>query len=64
MALVMFIATHGVHLGEPGEEWAQFVRDEELDTPEGEKRYRFTTEDPQVAARLRKIKDYGITEVK
>jgi nitrate reductase alpha subunit len=60
MALVMFTATHGVQLGD----WAHFKRDEALDTPEGEKRYRFTTEDPQVAARLRKLKDYGIAEVK
>jgi hypothetical protein len=63
MALHLFIATHGVTFGDP-EPWAQFVRDSTLDTPEGEARYKFSTEDAAVAARLRKVKDYGIVEVK
>lgn len=57
-----FTATHGVQLGEPV--WASFRRDIELDTPEGERRYRFETDDAAVAARLRKVADYGITEAK
>jgi len=64
MPLHFFQATHGVQLGNPGEEWAVFTRNEKLDTPEGEKRYSFTTEDAAVAAKLRKVKDYGIAEVK
>lgn len=64
MALHFFSASHGVILGNPGEEWAVFTRNETLDTPEGEKRYSFSTEDAAVAAKLRKVKDYGITEVK
>jgi hypothetical protein len=60
-----FIATHGVQLGTPPEDvWASFTRDEALDTAEGERRYSFTTDDAAVAAKLRKIKDYGITEEK
>jgi len=57
-----FIATHGVQLGTPA--WASFVRDEELDTPEGERRYSAVVEDPADVKRLRAIKDYGISEVK
>ena len=57
-----FIATHGVQLGEPV--WASFVRDESLDTAGGERRYGFATDDATVVAKLRKIKDYGIREVK
>jgi hypothetical protein len=57
-----FIASHGVALGEPV--WAAFARDEAHDTPEGERRYSLETEDKDVIARLRKVKDYGITEVK
>lgn len=59
-----FIATHGVTLGNPGDEWAKFARDESLDTPEGELRFSLDTDDAAVAARLRKLKDYGIAEVK
>ena len=62
MALSFFTATHGVQLGEPV--WASFKRDEALDTPDGERGYSFATEDPAVAGKLRKIKDYGIREVK
>ena len=57
-----FTATHGVQLGQPV--WASFTRDEALDTPEGERRYSLETEDAAVVAKLRKIKDYGISEVK
>lgn len=57
-----FIATHGVQLGEPV--WAAFARDEAHDTAEGERRYSLETDDREVIARLRKVKDYGITEVK
>jgi hypothetical protein len=64
VALHMFIATHGVQFGDPAEPWAQFTIDDELATPEGERRYKFTTEDAAVAGKLRKVKDYGITEVK
>ena len=33
------------------------------DTPDGQKRYSFTTDDEDLAARLRAVKLYGITEV-
>lgn len=64
-----FVATHGVRFCEPDDNgdlvtWAHFVREPDLDTPDGEKRYVFETEDAAVAARLRKIKDYGIRENK
>jgi len=62
MAVYEFRATHGVRLG--AEPWAVFERAPELDTPDGQKRYRFTTADAAVARRLRKVGGYGITEVK
>lgn len=61
-ALFTFTATHGVQLGEPV--WAAFTRDQAHDTPEGGRGYSFTTDDAAVAGRLRKVKDYGIHEVK
>lgn len=64
MALYLFEATHGVSFGDPGAEWASFTRNETLDTPEGEKRFSFSTEDAAVAKRLRAVEDYGISEVK
>lgn len=57
-----FIASYGVHLGEPV--WAAFVRDEAHDTADGERRYSLESDDAAVIAKLRKLKDYGITEVK
>lgn len=62
--MATFIATHGVQFGEPV--WAAFARDEAHDTAEGELRYSLTTDDPQVIARLRKLKadEHGIAEVK
>lgn len=68
MAKYQFVATHGVEFSEPSEDgrrvesWATFRRAPELDTPHGEKRYLFETDDASVARRLRKIDDYGITE--
>ena len=68
MAKYKFVATHGVQFGEDSGEgyqvWAQFTRDPELDTPTGEKRYVFETDDANVAKRVRAVKDYGITEQK
>lgn len=64
MAKYEFVSTHGVQLGDPGDLWASFVRDEALDTPEGEKRYAFGTDDPTVAKRLRAVDEYGIAEIK
>lgn len=58
-----FAATHGVQLGDPIEPWATFVRDEDLDTADGERRYSFTTEDPEIAGRLRALDDYGVAEI-
>lgn len=62
-----FTATHGVEFGEEVKGaykvWAQFVRDRDLDTPDGAKTYVFSTDDPKVADRLRKVSDYGIREV-
>ena len=70
MAKFNFTATHGVEFGEQDEKssayvvWARFERDREQDTPEGVKVYTFATDDTAAAARVRKVKDYGITEVK
>lgn len=69
MAKYRFVATHGVEFGEPDDSgklsvWAAFTRDSSLDTPGGEKRYSFETDDAKVAARVRKVEDYGITEDK
>jgi hypothetical protein len=74
MAKYEFVATHGVEFGEhpkfkdlanpgPFVVWAKFERDRSLDTPEGEKRYTFSTDDAAVAARLRTVNDFGIDEV-
>lgn len=60
-APVKFVATHGVQLGDPV--WASFTRDQAHDTPEGERRYSLTTDDREVIAKIRKIKDYGLAEV-
>ena len=69
MAKYRFVATHGVQFGEPDDKgalqvWAEFQRDPELDTPQGEKRYVFETDDANVAKRVRAVKEYGITEDK
>ena len=67
MAKHRFVATHGVHLSEDGTDgttWAHFTRDSSLDTAEGGRRYVFETDDAAVAGRVRKVKDYGITEDK
>lgn len=61
MAKFEFVATHGVEMGVPA--WAKFERDRDLDTPDGEKRYKFATDDAAVADRLRKVDDFGIVEV-
>jgi len=69
-----FVSTHGVEFGEEGPAdkagkpgpyviWAAFVRDRSLDTPEGEKRYTFSTDDAKVADRVRSAEGFGITEV-
>ena len=63
MAVYEFHATHGVTFG-GAQPWAQFGHAPELSTPDGQKRYRFTTTDAAVARRLRKVDGYGITEVK
>lgn len=70
MAKFNFTATHGVEFGEQDEKsgayvvWAHFEHDREQDTTEGVKVYTFGTDDTTAAARVRKVKDYGITEVK
>jgi len=70
-----FTATHGVEFGEqsapkreggapgPYVAWAKFERDRERDGADGTKVYVFTTDDEAIAARLRTVTDYGITEV-
>jgi hypothetical protein len=63
MAKFEFTATHGVHFSDDNGTWAHFQRAFELDTPDGGKCYTFSTSDSAVAARLRKVNDYGITEV-
>jgi hypothetical protein len=40
-----------------------FERAPELDSGDGQKKYRFVTADPKTAARLRKLDSYGIAEV-
>ncbi len=58
MAKYQFTATHGVVFSEDGHNpWATFVR-----VDEGA--YAFETDSADVAARLRKVDDYGIAEVK
>lgn len=65
-----FTATHGVEFGAVDEEsglyvaWAKFEHDPALNTPEGEVRYSFATDDAKVAERVRKAEGYGITEAK
>ena len=73
--MATFTATHGVEFGEqappkkdggepgPYVAWAKFEHDRERDTANGEKTYVFSTDDEQVAERLRGVNDYGITEV-
>lgn len=63
MAEFNFIATHGVQFADEFGVWARFVRDTSLDTPTGEKRYTFGTDDESTAERVRAVNDYGITEV-
>lgn len=63
----VFTATHGVEFRDADDVvWAKFVLDDEsteLVNGVTRKRYRFETDDPAVAARLRDVDDYGITEV-
>lgn len=59
MAKYEFVANYGVALAGLG----QFERDRDLDTPEGEKRYRFDTDDAEVAKKVRAVEGYGIVEV-
>jgi hypothetical protein len=59
-----FTATHGVRLADDDGEWAAFERAPDLDTSEGEARYRFVTDSASVAKRVRAVEQYGITEVK
>lgn len=61
-----FTASHGVTFTDAhGDTWAQFTEDRTLRYFEGSgeiKGYRFTTNDPQIAARLRTVREYGIRE--
>lgn len=63
-----FTATHGVQFrDEHGDIWAEFEMDRALHWREGRGDmygYRFTTDDPKIAKRLRAVRQYGITEVK
>ena len=43
--------------------WAKFEHDRALDTADGVRTYTFSTDDETVAARVRAVNDYGITEV-
>ena len=67
--MATFTATHGVEFGEQDEKsgayvvWAHFEHDRDQDTAEGVKVYTFSTDDEQIAARVRAVNDYGITEV-
>jgi len=73
--MAKFTATHGVEFGEqaapkrdggtPGPYivWAKFEHDRNLDTVEGVRTYTFSTDDEAIAARVRAVDDYGITEV-
>ncbi|WP_040815057.1 hypothetical protein [Nocardia concava] len=64
----VFTATHAVEFSEDGATpWAKFEFDSassELVNGVTVKRYRFETGDAKIAARLRKVDDYGITELK
>lgn len=68
MAKYEFTATHGVEFGAVDEEsgqyvaWAKFEHDPALNTPEGEVRYSFATDDAKIAERVRNADGYGIVE--
>lgn len=67
MAHSTFIATHGVQFSDDDGVWAHFHYDAEWperDSTEHRRVFRFDTDDDKVAARLRKVNDYGIEEVK
>ena len=67
--MATFTATHGVEFGEQDAKtgvyaaWARFERDRIRDTVDGVKAYVFRTDDKKIAARVRAVKDYDITEV-
>ncbi|HET6816881.1 MAG TPA: hypothetical protein VFH66_06605 [Mycobacteriales bacterium] len=68
MAKYKFTATHGVTFSDQPDggdlqTWAAFTEDREAMKPTGERVYTFETDDAKVADRLRKVDDYGITEV-
>lgn len=65
--MAVFTATHGVKFTDDDGDWAHFVLDEEsTELVEGVtvKVYRFATKNTKVIGRLRKVKGWGITEVK
>ncbi|GAA4123277.1 hypothetical protein GCM10022215_29790 [Nocardioides fonticola] len=57
---IRFVATHGVDLADLG---VRFELDQDATGNSETKVYALTTTDPEVAAALREINDYGITEV-
>lgn len=66
--MAVFTATHGVKFTDDDGDWAHFVLDEvkSADLVDGVsvKVYRFETKNTKVIGRLRKVKGWGITEVK
>ena len=64
MAKFNFTATHGVGIMADDKLVADFVRDPEKDTAEGEKVYVYSTDDEKVADVVRSTEGFGIVEVK
>jgi len=64
MSKFNFTATHGVGIMADDKLVADFVRDPDKDTAEGEKVYVYSTDDVKVADLVRGTKGFGIAEVK
>lgn len=65
--MAVFTATHGVKFTDDDGDWAHFVLDEEstvLVDGVTVRVYRFATKNTKVIGRLRKVKGWGIAEVK
>jgi len=64
MSKFNFTATHGVGIMADDKLVADFARDPDKDTAEGEKVYVYSTDDAKVADLVRNTEGFGITEVK
>ena len=64
MAKFNFTATHGVGIMVEGKVVAEFDRDRDHDTADGQKVYVFATDDVKVADVVRGTEGFGIVEAK